>query len=72
VGTFFPHSTILRAATADFGRQGRHSNSHFTGEPLLPLMFSISQNPAKGQALAALPPVDIAFLSAIIHGVFHF
>ena len=40
-----------------FGRQGRHSGGHFTGAPLLPPPFSISQNPAKDQALAALPPV---------------
>ena len=31
------------------------SGSHFTGAP--PLPFSISQNPAKDHALAALPPV---------------
>jgi hypothetical protein len=36
---------------------GRHSGSHFTSPPPLPLPFSISQNPAKDQAFAALPPV---------------
>jgi hypothetical protein len=40
-----------------FCRQGRHSGSHFTGALLLPPPFSISQNPAKTQALAALPRV---------------
>ena len=40
-----------------FGRQGRHSGGHFIGEPPLPPLFSIFQNPAKRQALAALPPV---------------
>ena len=40
-----------------FGRQEHHSGSHFTGLPPLPLPFSISQNPAKDQALAASPPI---------------
>ena len=42
-----------------FGRQGRHSGGHFTGALPLPPPFSISQNPAKDQALAALPPVAV-------------
>ena len=41
----------------DFGRQGRHSDGHFTGTPPLPPPFSISQNPSKDQALANLPSV---------------
>ena len=41
----------------DFGRQGRHSDAHFTGTPPLPPPFSISQNPSKDQALANLPSV---------------
>ena len=45
-----------------FGRQGRHSGGHFIGEPPLPPLFSIFQNPAKDQALAALPPVAALLL----------
>ena len=47
-------SLEIKAATVDFGRQGCYSGSHLT---CLPSPFSISQNPAKDQALAALPPV---------------
>ena len=36
---------------------GHFTVDYFTGMPPLPLRFSISQNPAKDQALAALPPV---------------
>ena len=42
---------------------GRHSGSHFTSAPPLPLPFSISQNPAKDQALAALPFMAALFCS---------
>jgi hypothetical protein len=40
-----------------FCRQGRHSGSHFTTALPLLLLFSIFQNPAKAQALAALASV---------------
>ena len=52
-----------------FGRQGRHGVGHFTGALPLPLPhpppFSISQNPAKEQALAALPPVAALIYTAV-------
>jgi hypothetical protein len=45
----------FRAAMVDFWQARTQSGGHFTGA--LPLPFSISQNPAKNQALAALPLV---------------
>ena len=53
-----------------FGRQGRQSSGHFSRAPPLPLplLFSISQNPAKDQALAALPPVAVLLLIYFIKG----
>ena len=47
-------SLDIKADTVDFVRQGCFSGGHLT---YLPSPFSISQNPAKDQALAALPPV---------------
>ena len=49
-----------------------HSGVHFTGTP--PLLFSISQNPAKDQALAALPSVAalICVAWSMIHTYFCF
>ena len=47
-----------------FGRQGRHSDGHFTGVLPLPPPFSISQSLAKEQVLAALPPMAALFLIA--------
>ena len=44
----------IRAATVDFWQAASHSGSHFTGALPLPTLFSISQNPDKAQALAAL------------------
>jgi hypothetical protein len=38
--------------------------------PVLPLPFSISQNPAKDQALAALPPVAALLKSGLSVYVF--
>ena len=48
-----------------FGRQGRHSGGHFTGVPPMLPPFSIFQNPAKDQALAALPPMVALLFSQI-------
>ena len=38
-------------------KQNQGCYGHFTGAPPLPPTFSFSQNPAKVQALTALPPV---------------
>ena len=51
-GLFIPQQYNSGPPRQIFGWQGCHSGGHFTSA--LPPLFSISQNPAKDQALAAL------------------
>ena len=53
----FSSIVYSRAATVYFWQAGRHSGGHFISVPPLLPPFSIYQNPAKDQALDALPPV---------------